>query len=283
VEEPGGSLPDLRPNALMEDSMFLDIDGNRVFALSFGAGARTLLADGGWISNVEDWIATLAPLSARWRVVVYDHRGAGLTRVPVDRITPEALVDDVFRVMGAMGIERCVLAGFSRGTVTAVRAVLAQPDRFDGLVLMNGCGEVRAPDVPATPRIPPSKWPGETHEDRLRCFIERCTPEPDIVHIRRWGMYILSRATPEAADKLFMMEFDQPIDRARRLPHLSVPTLIVHGEKDPLYRTEHMEYTRSLIRDCELVVMDGSGHLPAMTRPLEVAGHIERFFSARGL
>lgn len=262
--------------------MFLDIDGNRVFALSFGGGPRTILAHGGWISTVEDWIATLAPMSARWRTVTYDHRGAGLTRVPVERITPEALVDDVFRLMDALDIERCVMAGFSRGTVTAMRAVLAHPDRFDGLVLMNGCGEVRAPGLPTARRIPPSSWPGATHAERMRWFIERCTPEPDVEHIRRWGDYVLARATPEAADRLFTMEFDAPVDWAARLPQLRLPTLVVHGELDAFYRIEHMRYTQSLFPDSELVVMEGSGHLPTLTRPLEVAAHIERFFAARG-
>lgn len=263
--------------------MFLDIDGNRMFTLAFGSGPRTILAHGGWISTVEDWIATVAPLSARWRTVVYDHRGAGLTRVPVERISHEALVDDVFRVMDALAIERCVMAGFSRGTVTAMRAVLARPDRFDGLVLMNGCGEVRAPELPPAPRMPPSSWPGATHADRLRWFVERCTPEPDSEHIRRWGDYILARATPEAAERLFVMEAEQPIDWASRLPQLRTPTLIVHGELDAFYRIEHMRYTQSLIPDSELVVMEGTGHLPTLTRPLDVAAHIERFFAARGV
>jgi pimeloyl-ACP methyl ester carboxylesterase len=31
------------------------------------------------------------------------------------------------------------------------------------------------------------------------------------------------------------------------------------------------------------VVMQGTGHLPTLTRPLEVAAHIERFFAARGI
>ena len=71
--------------------MFLDIDGNKVFTLSFGKGPQTILAHSGWIGNVEDWIATLAPLSETWRTVVYDHRGTGESCVPVEKITPEAL------------------------------------------------------------------------------------------------------------------------------------------------------------------------------------------------
>ena len=38
-----------------------------------------------------------------------------------------------------------------------------------------------------------------------------------------------------------------------------------------------------LTTDSELVVMEGSGHLPTLTRPLDVAAHIERFFAARGV
>ena len=67
--------------------MFLDIDGNRVFTLTFGSGPKTLLAHSGWVGNFEDWIATLSLLSEDWRVVVYDHRGSGETRVPADRIS----------------------------------------------------------------------------------------------------------------------------------------------------------------------------------------------------
>lgn len=80
--------------------MFLDIDGHRVFTLSFGAGPRIFLAHSGWIGNVEDWLATLAIMSQEWRTVVYDHRGAGETRVPVEAISAEALRDDIFRGHG---------------------------------------------------------------------------------------------------------------------------------------------------------------------------------------
>lgn len=185
--------------------------------------------------------------------------------------------------MDALAIERCVMAGFSRGTVTAMRAVLAHPERFEGRVLMNGCGEVRSPELPSTQRLPPSPWPGATHADRMRWSLERCKPEPDTEHIRRRGDYILARVTPEAADRPFVMEAEQTVDWTSRLPQLRTPTLIVHGELAAFYRIEHMRYTQSLIPDSELVVMEGSGHLPALTRPLEVANHIERFFTARGI
>lgn len=100
--------------------MFLTISGNKVFALTFGNGSKTFIAHSGWIGNFEDWIATLSLLSEDWRVVVYDHRGSGETRAAPDRITAEALIDDLFEVMNTLNIDRATLAGFSAGCVTTL-------------------------------------------------------------------------------------------------------------------------------------------------------------------
>jgi pimeloyl-ACP methyl ester carboxylesterase len=209
---------------------------------------------------------------------VYDHRGTGETVVPVGNITHEAMVDDVFAVMDAMSVDRCVLAGFSRGVMTVMRAVLRDPSRFDGLILMNGTGEVMVPGTTPPPRAAPSNWPGETHRDRLRWFIERCTPEPDSEHIRRWGVNILSRATPEAAERIMTMHFEKPVDWARELPGLRLPTLLLHGEKDFACNLETQRYIQSLIPGSKLVVFDGAGHVPAMVQPMDVAAAINAYF-----
>ena len=261
--------------------MFLDIAGNKVFTLSFGSGPRTILAHSGWVGNFEDWIGVLAPLSQSWRTVVYDHRGTGETLVPVESITHEALVDDVFAVMDALSIRKCVLAGFSRGVMTAMRAMLRHPERFEGLILMNGTGEVQLPGATPAPRVPLSKWPGETHRDRLKWFIDRSTPEADVEHVRRWGVNILSRATPEAAERIMSMQWDSAVDWATELPRWRIPTLLLHGEKDFACNIETQRYINSLIPDSKLVVFEGSGHIPAMTRPLHVAAEINAFFGAK--
>lgn len=258
--------------------MFLNIDGNKVFTLSFGKGPRTFLAHSGFVGNFEDWIAVLAPMSESWRTVVYDHRGTGETSAPVDSISDEALVDDVFRVMDALGIERCTLGGFSRGVITALRAVVREPSRFEGLVLMNGSGGVQRPDASARPRVPFAQWPGETHRDKLTWFIERSTPEADVDHIRRWALNILSRAEPEAAAKLSSMQPVDAIDWVTELPKLQLPTLLIHGEKDFLVDVDNLRYIQSLIKGSKLVVMEGSGHIPAMQRPMDVYKVIKDFF-----
>jgi len=74
--------------------------------------------------------------SRQWRTVAYDHRGSGATVAPVASITAEQLVDDLFAVLDAYGIDHCVLAAESSGALTALSAALAQPARIKGLALV---------------------------------------------------------------------------------------------------------------------------------------------------
>lgn len=53
------------------------------------------------------------------------HRTAG-------RHQPEALVDDLFTVLDALNVERCVLAGESLGALTCALAVLRDPHASRG-------------------------------------------------------------------------------------------------------------------------------------------------------
>lgn len=259
--------------------MFMDIAGHHCFVVSHGSAPRTFVAHSGWIGTNEDWLPTLEVLSRSWRTITYDHRGAGETVVPIEEITAEALLDDLFEVMDAFGVERCVLGGFSAGSSTALRAVLARPERFDGLVLMNGNAGIRPPNAaPAAPARKPSQWPGATHSERMRWFIEQCTPEPDVEHIRRWGHHMLMRAEPEAAERLSGLQPVIPQDLGSQLGEVRVPTLLIHGEKDAFVSTAGMEYVAGQIPRSKLVVMEGSGHLPAMIRPHEVAAAINAYF-----
>lgn len=260
--------------------MFVDLDGVRFFTLSMGSGPRTILAHSGWVGNYEDWLPTLAILSREWRAVTYDHRGTGETLAPVEKITADALLDDVFRMMDRLDIDRCVLAGFSSGTLPVMRAALRDPSRFDGLVLANGSAGIADPAAPPRAVPPPHQWPGATHEERMRWFIDRCTPEPDVEHIRRMGHHMLMRATPEAAGALWRI--GQPVDEAfiDGVRALRLPTLILHGEKDGFASLGAMRYLASLIAGSRLEVLQGSGHVPAMVVPETVAALINDFFAA---
>jgi pimeloyl-ACP methyl ester carboxylesterase len=72
-------------------------------------------------------------------------------------------------------------------------------------------------------------------------------------------------------------EIDRNVFLARSAQHL----LLLHGEMDFACTLDTQRYIQSLIPDSKLVVFEGAGHVPAMSRPMEVAAAINEYFTGR--
>jgi pimeloyl-ACP methyl ester carboxylesterase len=224
------------------------------------------------------WQHVLGLLSRNGRAVTFDQRGSGTSHVPNDRdITREAWIDDVFAVMDAQGIERCLLMSDSSGCFPAVLAAHRHPERFTGLVLVGG-----APRMPfdrkrrlfaAGLRVAARRT--------LKTFARACLPEDKTGHVRRWLWDICVRADPGNAIRL--LKILDGFDLTEVAPKLSIPALIVHGSKDLIQPLSDGRALASLIPGSDLVVMDGKGHVPMMSSPEEVVSIIEKWTRDRNL
>ena len=253
--------------------MFLDVNGVRLHALVFGDGPRTLLAIGGWTGSWEVWEEPIAQLTvAGWRCVVYDHRGSGESPVDPALISVEAMVDDVFGIMDALGVERCILAGESQGGAIVQYAAARSPERFAGLVLSAPAPTGRSEGGRAFADACRSDYRATVDD-----FVSACIPEPDSDHVKRWARNILLRAEPEQAARIVEMWRDEAVpDLDPR--QIDIPTLILHGTADVLVPIERSRQLAELLPDAELVEFEGSGHAPMMTRPNDVVSAIRRRF-----
>ncbi len=254
--------------------MFLTLENTRLYATAFGPPSATpFLALSGWIGSWEDWIETFSLLSESHRVISYDHRGSGASIAPAETITLDRLVDDVFAVLDAYQVERCVLMAMSMGAAVALKAVLKQPERFAGLVLVNGL-YARAGALDDDPFfLGLQRDYGRTLDD----FARLCVPEPDSDHIIRWGRQILDRAAPEAAVALYGLL--EGLDLRPDLPRIGLPALVIHGDADPLVPLAAAETWAAALPRGELAVIPGAGHVPIMTRPQAVVDAIHRFLA----
>ena len=253
--------------------MFLKTADADIFVNDFGqVGSRTLVAHGGWVGSGELWLQPFEQLSRRWRCISYDHRGTGATRHRDGPITPQILVDDLFRVLDALQVERCILAGESMGGLTVLQAALRAPERFSGLVLVGaryqgqlseGARKLLAgckADFPAT----------------MNAFVSACTPEEDCAAEREWALRIVMRSNPQDAAQL--LECMGEVDLVPRLREIAVPTLLIHGRQDVIRPMADSEFMHRNIPGSRLVLLEDAGHVPTITRPTAVAAEIEAFF-----
>ena len=66
------------------------------------------------------------------------------------------------------------------------------------------------------------------------------------------------------------------------LGQLPMPALVVHGSSDAITPLASSEKLAASLPHANLVVIDGAGHVPTVTRPDRVAAEIEKFFGAGG-
>jgi pimeloyl-ACP methyl ester carboxylesterase len=252
--------------------MFIAVDDARLYTLAFGPRTGTpVLALSGWTGSWEDWAGPLSLLSEDLRVISYDHRGSGATVAPVESITFDRLVDDVFAVLDAHGVDQCILAAMSMGAGVAFGAALRDPSRISGLVLANPIslrGGPRESD-------PFFQALNEDYPQAVDRFVNACVPEPDSDHIKRWGRQILDRASQDAALALYRMGMS--IDLRNDLGRITQPTLIIHGDADLIASLESARWLAETLPNARLVVLEGAGHAPIMTRPHDVAREIRSF------
>lgn len=256
--------------------MFISAGDARLFSTSFGPrSAPVILGIGGWIGSWELWAEPFSILSESLQTIAYDHRGSGATIAPVQSITFENLVSDVFTVLDAYKAETCVLAAESAGALTALGAALAQPKRISRLVIVDGMYHRSAP--PGQDRF--LQGLRTAYPATLKRFMELCIPEPGCEHIVTWGRQILDRASPEGAVALY--EMAGSVDLRAQLGRIDQRTLVVHGALDAIVPLAQGRALASALPNARLVVLDDAGHVPTMTRPVEVARAISEFLSGK--
>lgn len=83
---------------------FAENQGTKLYWDDAGQGAPVLLIMGlGWASNM--WHRTRPVLSARYRTIAFDNRGAGRSEVPPGPYSIAVMASDTAAVLDAAGID----------------------------------------------------------------------------------------------------------------------------------------------------------------------------------
>lgn len=117
---------------------YVDAAGLRVHvALAGDPAAPPVVLLHGWPQHWWAWRAVVPLLAAEYRLVLPDLRGQGWSEAPDGDYAKEQLADDLLATLGALGLERVVLAGHDWGGWVGFLAALRSPARFSGLVAVS--------------------------------------------------------------------------------------------------------------------------------------------------
>ena len=235
----------------------------RVFYREAGAGDPIVILHGGWGYEIYPFDRQITALAASHQVVAPDRTGYGgsgrLERQETDFHHRAAA--ETFAVIDALGLERPVVWGHSDGAVIALLMGLAGPERVRGLIVEAAHGFRRKPasrEFFDTMRRDPDGL-GE----RVTAVLARDHGVGWRDLIRANGDAWLRIATDAAARSNDLYE--------GRLGDLRVPTLVIHGARDPRTEPGELEALREgLGRRAEALrhyaILPEGGHSPHSER-----------------
>lgn len=242
---------------------FLEFERRRVAYATLGEGPL-LVMPAWWVSHViEDWRDEsfrrfVETLGRRYRVVRYDRLGTGLSdRVrPPETLTLDYEVALLEAVIDHVGSERVVLFGLSCGGCVSAAYASRHAERVDRMVLYGAyaCGRGLGPPeaLAALTELVRSAWGigSRTLADVFGMPDERDT----------YAAY--QRASASAAMAADLLALTYAFDVREILPTLTVPTLVVHRERDRAIPIRNGREVAGLVPTAELVTLPGHVHVP---------------------
>jgi pimeloyl-ACP methyl ester carboxylesterase len=221
------------------------INGIDIHYERHGEGAPLLLLHG-FTGYGRDWRHVFADAIDGYTSIQPDLRGHGRTLNPGGEFTFRQVALDTFALLDHLGIDTVKAIGMSLGANTLLHMATQQPKRVEAMVL-----------VSTTPYFPPEaraimghfSFEGLPEEERA-VQRERHTGGDEQIA----SLFAIARGFKDSYSD---MNFTPPY-----LSTIRARTLIVHGDRDPLYPVELALQMYRAIPASQLWVVPGGGHGP---------------------
>jgi aminoacrylate hydrolase len=231
--------------------------------------AGTILLSSGLGGAAGYWQPQLTAL-AKYRVILYDHRGTGRSQEPLpEKYSIAAMADDVLEILNEVGLEKCIFIGHALGGLVGLDLALRERVRLSRLVVINGWAKV------------------DSHT--VRCFAVRkelllksgpeayLKAQPIFLYPAVWLSQNAERMAREEAHHLAHFQGAenllrriaalQAFDISDSLGQIHVPTHIMASKDDILVPWTASQVLASRIPGAQFTVAEYGGHCFNLTDP----------------
>lgn len=232
-------------------------------------------------------------LSRRFRTLAPDLRGYGQSR-PVGDFEMADHLADLTALLDRQGIERCLALGWSLGGILALELILADPQRFSGLILIASAARPRSNHPPAT-------W-SDLACTAMAGAIAVLKPEwnwnIEVFGRRSLFRYLLGEQVPlayrylatdgvpaylqtsGAAHRALARAIQAGYDRLEALSQIEIPCLVLAGAEDRHITAQSSQETARRLKQCDWKCYPNTAHLFPWEIPDRVLGDIDAWLAA---
>jgi pimeloyl-ACP methyl ester carboxylesterase len=208
----------------------------------------------GFTVTGDYWSRQVPVFGEHYRLIVPDLRGHGRTDNPggLAAMNHRQFARDIIALCQSLDIGRAIFCGESTGAMLLLTLALEAPEIPRALVLAGGTF-VYGDELRAWWR---TQTPETIFEDAGQARRRHVAMGPD--HWRLCGEAFIALGTHAHAD-----DFPEPED----LAGIAAPTLIVHGDRDPMFPVDVPAGLYRLLPDAELCILPRVAHHPPRERP----------------
>ena len=259
--------------------MWIDVSGGRLYLKQAGEGTPLLLMHG-WTLDHRMFEPQLPSLSERFRVISYDRRGFGRSKLPPDL---DLELDDVDRIADALSLGTLHLLGMSQGGRLALRYAVTRPQRLRSLVLQGAVVDGLDIAGPERENIPFFDYAELVRAGKIDEMRRRWLKHPILAlgsgHDNKQRLLNEIVGDYSGADLLDFSpdKFSTSLDVLGELARFYAPTLILTGAQETVRLRAHAKKLLEIISDSREVILEHSGHMSNLTEPALYNEQILRF------
>lgn len=249
-------------------------NGIEIHYVEGGEGVPLVLLHGGVVSTSPVWrghplgyVSGMGALAEHFRVIAPDTRGCGRTaHAGGGTVTFDLLADDVAALVGALGLDRPAICGFSEGGLTATLVGIRHPGVARAIV--NDAGyDMLNPAAPAFAMLrqmfggsPQASGVDPVAAERafgaspeMKATFEMLKADQDAGQgTGHWKRYL----------ELAFHRLTTPLEYSfADLGRISAPTMVLVGDRDHFCSVEEGVTTYRALKDGELAVLPNVGHV----------------------
>lgn len=254
------------------DSGYVSTSGGEIYYQRHGEGPAVVLAHGVG-GNHAIWYRQIGSLAAANQLIIFDHRGFGLSR-DLDGRGRSAFVEDLKALLDHLRIERTALVGQSMGAGTCIGFASRFPARVAALAICDSLhGVAETADIKAI--MDASRAKTRDLDQISRVLGGKADAE--------LGRLYRQISSFNANDRKSLAgEFDTV--QAADLSRMGFPVLFVCGSNDILFPVEAVRLAQAQAEGSFLVEISDAGHSAFLEQPaqfndtiltlLQMSGHV---------
>jgi valacyclovir hydrolase len=185
----------------------------------------------------------------KFTVVVWDPTGYGQSRPPERDYSGNYFQRDanyLIELLQKVGFDKYSLLGWSQGAVTAIHLAATAPENVQSLIGFGTFAYIDEVILSDRPIARIENWSAEMRAPFLKMYGED--------YLRRsWEGWAQSCAR-------FLREQGGDMGHKKLLNKVKCPTLIIHGEEDPIVPVEHAHFLHKNIQNSKLYIWPKGKH-----------------------